>query len=340
MSQFISTGTKQVLINNATLFPLKFWDTNYAPSTALLGTYMDVEGFGRFDINKLHKVVGNRGVAGTKQVDRLIAGGNFFYSASTPNGTIVKMKATLHSFSNESDFTRMGDPARELVVQLVVNTADTANTVLAKLYNAMIFQSFSYGNNLITVPSLTAILAAPYSATVVANKTITMTALDLTAIDQAKLVKIEFLGDDNVVSPYITYTQTVPSQVIGFAGRNEYYNLKSMFIDTADRMPYSIDRFTTPIKGDLYSSLAWSSYDNGINQNGGNGVVNGIAETSGNFEIFVNDSCLVTYQNPVVDFLNRATVLSTVDATKFVAPRFFDKTPLAPALIAAAAFKV
>ena len=340
MAQLV-IGTKTQLVNSSTLFPVTFYDANWAASTALLGRYMKIEGFGTFDVNNLHDVIGYRGAAGAVETRRIVLA-DLAVAATIPVDTIVNVKFSIETYRYRSEAIRIGRPGQERQFQIVLNPTDASSParVLAKLYNAIYSTLFSEDEKVVNTYDPTVMAGAPYNGVFSGNQAVTLDALDTFLLYPGERFNIKFTTESGRPTPYVTYTEPAPL-VSGFVGRNNWDTLKGVFIDGETRMPYSVDRVSIPINGILYSSLQWG-YRSDRNKEGfGGGIV--VSQTDiysdDKFELFINESACLPMQNNIVDFINRGTVLSTANPTRYAAPIWYSNA-VTPTTITAAAFKV
>jgi len=353
----ITLGHKKILVNSDAAFPLTFWDANYNVVAPTAARYMRIEGFNTFDLNTIHNVDGYRGAAGFAQVftsEAATYSGTSF-AGPIPANTIVRLEFEFKAgLRNSGEYSRfMTYDGKTEVLQLLLQPGETVATFNAKLYNAIRSDVTSGLRELLNTPIPPALVG-----TFLPDGTATSIAsLPIFCIDNNLSFTLKITSDNrSLPSPFVQLAPTAFNPIVNpsFIGRGNYDVLKNIFIDSYERMPYSMDRDITPVRGALYTYIKLHTIV--ARPDLGGGVApDQITTTENRFEIYINESACLPYQNDIVDFLDLATVLSTINPVAYQAPEWYNAgaylTPVpavaatgflgSPALapIAAAAFK-
>ena len=334
-------GLRKILINNQNDFPLSFFDAAGAPvapaDIVADAVTLKIEGFmggaGIFDLNKIFDVKGYRGSEGTPNTYRFNAT-NVTVSAAAPANTLVRVEVEIESWNRESEFIRhAGLPGIKRTYQIIIGPGETVASFNAKLYNEIAAARYDNIREVLEVPSQANMVTA--GATFVGNKATLAPTLDVFGKENGLYIKyFRFTGDDKKPSPFVTVTPQVITE--SYEGRNNYQQLKSVFVEE-HTAPYHISRYTVPYRGVLYSSIAISQAQR-VNWLGGLVTPDEIQNVENHFEIYINESACLPYQNQLVDFFNKATILSTANPALYNAPVWYSGAQT-PVVITDAVFK-
>lgn len=312
---------KVYLINNPTDFPVVYLNDANAVVAPLAATKFHVVGFSPITkITDVHGVVASRGLVGTKNVLTLTAA-NVTVGTITAQ-TIVNVFVEGTTTMGEAIYGRyMGLDGAVAFYQVLLQPGDTAQIFLAKLYNTINEDRYTTYKHIVRTESQAEITANTHG-TIVNNLATAITQLNLTAEELSLKLSIKVMGTDNRPSSFVTFntvTETAPQ----FNGTNSYDVLKGEFTQF-NRLPYSYDYNMIALPGSVYTSYQWGTLVNNKDLGGG-AVANQSIQSTPEFELYINESCAAMI-NGLADLFQRATTLSTLDASRFDAPVFYAAT--------------
>ena len=310
---------KVYLINNPTDFPVQYLDDANATAAASAATKFQVVGFSPMTkVTDIHGVVAARGSQGTKNVLTLTSA-NVTVGTITAQ-TIVNVFVEGTTTMGEAIYGRyMGLDGAVAFYQVLLQPGDTSEIFLAKLYNTINEDRYTTYKHIVRTESQ-ADITTNASGTIVNNLATAITTLNLTAEELSLKLSIKVMGTDNRPSSFVslgTVVETTPQ----FNGTNSYEVLKGEFTQF-NRLPYSYDYNMIALPGAVYTSYQWSTLINNRDLGGG-AVANQSIQSTPEYELYINENCKDMI-NDLADFLRRATTLSTLDASRFDAPVFYD----------------
>lgn len=333
-------GRRKLIVNQASDFPLSFYDNNFAPSTALLGTLVNIPDFGRFRLNDIHKVVGLRGNAGTRQNVQLSAA-NITVAGTIPANTQVIVRFNVETWNQEAEYSRFfNDPGHDYFFNITLQPGETVATFLAKLYNAIAQDSqYKAYKSTIVVDDPATVVSNGFGTFNAFNEATSITTLDIFAATTGLEFEMEIVGTiGDFASPFVTLSAPPTLITPQYEGANNYNILKSVFIDE-HRLDYHITRKKVALEGELYASIQFEMITNYASNNvfGSSYQPDHIIAANSEFEILIRET-ETAYAGDLVDFFNRATVLSTANPSLYDAPVWYDGAN-PPVVTTAALFK-
>jgi len=329
-------GTRKILINSGTDFPLTFWDNTNTVVLPAAATKMRIEGFGTFELPMIHNVRGNRGAVGTVHTIRL-NNTNVTVNAPVPPNTIVRVEFDIITTNEDAEFVSyFGQNGTKLVFQVIMQTGETYQNFLAKIYN-IINQAalYAYARPVLTVTAGGLVLDPTTGLAV------TATSLDISTVaNHLRIRKFLVTADDRNPSYFVSVTSPILVSS-PFEGRNNYDMLKSQFI-VENRPHYHIDYFMTPLRNVLYASISWKMLAFRTDGLAGGVSPDQVIDADTKFEIFINelacvDGTATSYLGQIATFLDLATILSTATPARYKAPVWGDSTET-PVVVPVATF--
>ena len=331
-----SRKPNHILINTPTEYPLSFVDNNYVPTTALLATQFRVDRYSPFvALSRVNNVYGVRGAVGTTQQLRLTTA-NTTINGPVPANTIVTVYFDVETVNYEAEYARTGElSGAPATFQIRLRTGDTYDIFLAKLYNSIVQDQRMEFKNIVKVLRPDQITSGTLG-TIVNGFATSITQLDIFANTTGlKINKMEVLeGSRRNPSPFVTATPTEITPQ--YEGSNTYNVLKNLFVPEMREVRFDTTTMI-PIEGALYTMLQWNTFTYRKDL-AGSSVTDQMVTANDPYTLYINENC-TTYINNLVDFLNRATVLSTANPAMYTAPEWRSQAN-PPAVVAAAAFKL
>jgi len=327
---------KAFLINTPTDFPAQFLDASNAVVSAATATKFQLLGFSPVtELTTIHGVIGSRGLEGTRNVLRL-NNTNVTVTGPIPANTIVNVFIEAITTDYEAEYNRyMGHDGAIATYQVLLQTGDTYDVFLAKLYNTIRQDLYMNYKQLVRVED-EATITGGGNGTFVNGLATSITQLDIIATDITLKLNIDVTGIDRLLTSAFVQVGAPIVVTPQFNGTNNYQVLKGEFPQW-NRLPYSYDYTMTPYRGNLYTSFRWSTLVS-HEQLGGGFVTDQVVESTPVYDIYINETC-DTLINDLVDFFDRATTLSTANPVKYKAPVWYGPTN-PPTAVAAAAFKI
>lgn len=331
-------ANRQFIVNNPSRYPISFYDNAGVASTAALGTTMSVVGLGDFKLSDLGNVKGFRGVEGQRQLHTLTAGANFNLTGAIPQNESIKVVIDFYTRGSEAGLERRNSyHGRVNPIEITVNTGETPQRFLGKLWYILNSQANKNYGEYVRVPSSSVVTGGPYNATNINDyNNVAMDVLTLEAVEFEYVFSLKFLRGDstvltNVVTPYVTYTSAIAPDY--FYGRGNYDQLKNVFVDTDWRAPYHIDRESIPYEQNLYTTISFTHFARYEGKQGGGDLFNlSNRYTERGYDLYLNEATTALMRTDLVTFLDRATILSTANPA-FDAPLWYSNavvlTPVA-----------
>lgn len=325
-----------ILINNASEYPVDFKDDTNAIVAPNVATKFSIRGYSNtVALSRINGVYGVRGAAGTTQQLQLTTA-NTTINGPVPANTIVTVFFDVTTTNYEAEYARYnGEDGASATFQIRLQTGDTYDIFLAKLYNSILQDQRLEFKNIVKVLTPEEITTGGFG-TIVDGFATSITQLDIFAYDDGLIINTFEVNEGNREnpSPFVTANPTTITEQ--YEGSGTYEVLKNLFVPEVREVRFDTT-YMVPFEGSLYTMITWQTFTYRKDL-AGMATTDQMITANDPYTLYINET-QTQYINDLVDFLDRATVLSTANPALYEAPEWRDDSNPA-AVVAAAAFKL
>lgn len=239
------------IINNPADYPIRFLDASNAVVAPGSAISFDIRGFGATKLAHLTDVQATRGLEFKLNKWNLTAA-NVTVSGPVPDKTRVKFGIEIESAVKDGQSERQSfyEPGQTYWYNITIGSTDTANTILAKLHNAINLTGAGNGRDFV--------LKAVGTGTVTGGIASTLTELDFELQYRGYFIKsFSVYNSDRTTSDYVSIAPTETVPYTEGKGKGSTLEFKEKFI-MFNNTPYLGDFKEMPREDEYYTEFSWT----------------------------------------------------------------------------------